>query len=113
MNGWLGCNQGELFGGGRHQAYNISEIKHPSRVFFFSEQNPFPTEFSTPIGDHCLIYRHIASGAHTDGFATFHNAPGGDLTAGEANMVFVDGHIESLHFGVENVDEGCGVGWAK
>ncbi len=114
MNGWLGTNQGPLYGGGNHEAFKLSAVARSlSEVFFFSEQNPFPTSFSSPIGDHCLIYRSPESGAHTDGFATFHNARSADLEAGKANMVFLDGHVEARHYGADNVEEGCDVAFAR
>ena len=114
MNGWLGTDQGPRYGGGPHEAFKLSNVsRNPAEVFFFSEQNPFPTSFNTAVADHCLIYRHPNTGAHTDGFATYHKPKGSDLESGTANMVFLDGHVEDRHYGADNVEEGCEAAYAR
>jgi len=68
-------------------------VKNPSKVFYFSEENPFtiPGVSNAGINDNNL--RAWPNGS-TDSFATFHKAPQGDLTKGFCNASFVDGHVE-------------------
>ncbi len=72
-----------------------SQVKNPSRVFFFSEENTWaiPGLSSAAVNDNNL--RSTPPG-NTDCFATYHNAPGGDLNMGFANAVFVDSHVEQV-----------------
>ena len=74
---------------------NESQVKNPSRVFFFSEENSWsiPELQSAQINDNNL---RATPGTGQDHFATFHNAPSGDLNKGFANAVFVDAHIERV-----------------
>jgi prepilin-type N-terminal cleavage/methylation domain-containing protein/prepilin-type processing-associated H-X9-DG protein len=70
-------------------------VKNPARVFYFGEENPFtiPGVSNAGINDNNL--RAWPNGT-TDCFATFHKAPGGDLTQGVSNACFVDGHVETV-----------------
>ena len=70
-------------------------VVNPSRVFFFSEENSWrvPELGNAIINDNNL---RTTPGAGADHFATFHNAPGGDLDKGTANAVFVDSHVEQV-----------------
>lgn len=72
-----------------------SQVKNPSRVFFFSEENAWsiPGLSNAPINDNNL---RSTPPCNTDCFATYHNAPGGDLDRGFANAVFVDSHVEQV-----------------
>ena len=72
-----------------------SQVKNPQRVFFFSEENTWsiPGLSSAAVNDNNL--RSTPPG-NTDCFATYHNAPGGDLDMGYANAVFVDSHVEQV-----------------
>jgi prepilin-type N-terminal cleavage/methylation domain-containing protein/prepilin-type processing-associated H-X9-DG protein len=72
-----------------------SEVKNPSRVFFFSEENTWaiPGLSGAPINDNNL---RSTPPCNTDCFATFHDAPAGDLDLGYANAVFVDSHVERV-----------------
>jgi prepilin-type N-terminal cleavage/methylation domain-containing protein len=74
---------------------NESEVKNPSRVFFFSEENPFsvPELQSSIINDNNL---RATPGPGNDHFATFHDAPSRDLKKGYAFAVFVDAHVERV-----------------
>lgn len=49
----------------------------------------------------------------SDSFGTFHSTKGGGLTTGKANLVFVDGHIDSVHIGVNNLDDAFRLAWPK
>ena len=72
-----------------------SQVKNPARVFFFSEENSWrvPELGNAPINDNNL---RATPGTGQDHFATFHNAPSGDLNKGFANAVFVDAHVERV-----------------
>jgi prepilin-type N-terminal cleavage/methylation domain-containing protein/prepilin-type processing-associated H-X9-DG protein len=72
-----------------------SDIKHPARVFSFSEENSWsiPGISGAAINDNNL---RSTPDCTTDCFATYHNARGGDLNHGFANAVFVDGHVEQV-----------------
>ncbi len=72
-----------------------SQVKNPARVFFFSEENPWsiPGLSGAGINDNNL---RSTPPCTTDCFATYHNAPSGDLDKGFANAVFVDAHVERV-----------------
>ena len=74
---------------------NESQVRNPSRVFFFSEENPFsvPELQSSTINDNNL---RATPGPGNDHFATFHDAPSRDLNKGYAFAVFVDAHVERV-----------------
>jgi prepilin-type N-terminal cleavage/methylation domain-containing protein len=74
---------------------NESEVKNPSRVFFFSEENTFhvPELSNSIINDNNL---RATPGIGNDHFATFHDAPSRDLKKGYAFAVFVDAHVERV-----------------
>jgi prepilin-type N-terminal cleavage/methylation domain-containing protein len=74
---------------------NESQVKNPSRVFFFSEENSWsiPELQSAQINDNNL---RATPGTGQDHFATFHNAPSGDLNKGFANALFIDSHVERV-----------------
>jgi prepilin-type processing-associated H-X9-DG protein len=95
MNGYLG----------RERACAVlkeSQIVHPIKTFFFSEENMWTIDGLTDevLNDNCLC---VGAG---DGFATYHNTPGGDLNEGSANVLFLDGHVDLVHVGLENVEDG-------
>ena len=68
-------------------------VRNPSRVFYFSEENPFTMPGLSAAGINDNNLRAWPNGS-TDCFATFHKAPQGDLTKGFCNASFVDGHVE-------------------
>jgi prepilin-type N-terminal cleavage/methylation domain-containing protein len=72
-----------------------SQVKNPSRVFFFSEENSWrvPELQNATINDNNL---RATPGTGQDHFATFHDAPSGDLDHGYAHAVFVDAHVERV-----------------
>ena len=72
-----------------------NQVKNPARVFFFSEENPWPIPGLSGAGTNDNNLRSTPPG-NTDCFATYHNAPTGDLDRGYANAVFVDGHVEQV-----------------
>jgi prepilin-type N-terminal cleavage/methylation domain-containing protein len=71
------------------------EVKNPSRVMFFSEENSWQVEElrNASINDNNL---RATPGVGDDHFATFHDAPSQDLDHGYAFAVFVDGHVERV-----------------
>jgi len=72
-----------------------SQVKNPARVFFFSEENPFPISGLSNAGINDNNLRSTPP-CNTDCFATYHKAPAGDLNRGFANAVFVDMHVEQV-----------------
>lgn len=72
-----------------------ANVKHPAKVFAFSEENTWgiPGLSCCGINDNNL---RSTPNATTDCFATFHGARGGDLDTGGANAVFVDAHVEKV-----------------
>jgi prepilin-type N-terminal cleavage/methylation domain-containing protein len=74
---------------------NESQVRNPSRVFFFSEENTFrvPELQNAIINDNNL---RSTPGPGNDHFATFHDAPSRDLDRGYAFAVFVDAHVERV-----------------
>jgi prepilin-type N-terminal cleavage/methylation domain-containing protein/prepilin-type processing-associated H-X9-DG protein len=73
-----------------------SMVVNPSRVFFFSEENPRPIPGLSGAGINDNNLRSTPN-CTTDCFATYHNPPGGDLEMGTANAVFVDSHVEVVN----------------
>jgi prepilin-type N-terminal cleavage/methylation domain-containing protein/prepilin-type processing-associated H-X9-DG protein len=73
-----------------------SELKHHARIFFFSEENTWTIEgLSTfVLNDNNLLVGD--KNDPIDCFATYHNPPAGDLNMGSANLIFVDGHVDSI-----------------
>jgi prepilin-type N-terminal cleavage/methylation domain-containing protein/prepilin-type processing-associated H-X9-DG protein len=96
MNAYLGEreNDGEnAFGG----VLKETEIRRPSSVFFFSEENTWTIEgLSGYVLNDTNLLIYPAEAEPRDGFATYHNPPAGDLDKGSANLVFVDGHVDSI-----------------
>lgn len=102
MNGYLGTTQE----GG---VLRESEVRNPSEVFFFAEENSwsvrpdhpeFPARWLTAplstkaLDDTVLLIRPTPQAG--DCFATYHNAPSGDLNRGYGNVAFIDGHVETI-----------------
>lgn len=83
-------------------AEKLSEgtIRRPSDVVVFSEENTFtiPGYSRYTMNDGYLLGRQSSSGLpDADCFATFHNTQGDKPTAGDANAVFADGHVEFVN----------------
>jgi prepilin-type N-terminal cleavage/methylation domain-containing protein/prepilin-type processing-associated H-X9-DG protein len=70
-------------------------VKNPSRVFYFSEENPWTMPGINVAGINDNNTRAWPDGS-ADSFGTFHRAPRGDLTQGYVNASFVDGHVEPV-----------------
>jgi len=102
MNGYLGNEQ-------KGGVLRVNEVRDPSKVFFFSEENNwsvrpdhprFPDRklkaalSTTALDDTLLLI--LPSPKVSDCFATYHDAPSGDLNRGYGNAVFIDGHVEQI-----------------
>ena len=77
----------------------IESTKKPSDLVVFSEENTFtiPSFSTRTMNDGYLLGRQSATGSpNIDCFATFHNNKN-DITAGDANAVFADGHVEYVN----------------
>jgi prepilin-type processing-associated H-X9-DG protein len=89
----------------------LSKIKQTAECFAFSEENLWTigadvwdggrgtkTYNAVILNDNALwlnANKNKPDGA-TDNIATYHKTPGGDINAGLANLVFVDGHVETM-----------------
>jgi prepilin-type processing-associated H-X9-DG protein len=100
INGYLGSTQP----GG---VLKVSEVRDPSRVFFFAEENSwtlrpdhpkYPVKWlsaplsTTALDDTVLLITPTPEAK--DCFATYHGESG--LNSGSSNVAFIDGHIESI-----------------
>jgi len=106
MNGYLGTKQE----GG---VLRVSEVRDPSKVFFFAEENSWSLRPDHPTFGARWLSAPLSTKALDDAallvtptpqaedcFATYHGAPSGDLNRGSGNAVFIDGHVELI--GVED-----------
>ncbi len=85
MNYYLGSG----IGGG---ATKSTEVRHPSKVIFFSEENCWTISgLSNYALNNNILW--ITRTNPIDCLGTFHQAKGGDLNSGVANIVFVDGSV--------------------
>jgi len=88
-----------------------SQVYSPARVIVFTEENTWTIEGYSiaPFNDTHFTVGNTSR--QIDNYATFHNTPGSrDL--GSANLVFVDGHVESLKR-LTNLEEGFRIAWPK
>ncbi|MHC4524962.1 MAG: type II secretion system protein [Planctomycetota bacterium] len=110
MNAYLGL---ELFDG----VLKTSEVINPAGVFVFTEENmwPIPGLTDSVLNDTVMLSRYppYETVDISDMFGTLHRARGSDLTTGSANLVFVDGHVESVHIGDEDIDKAFRLSWPK
>ena len=107
MNYWLGPNYylDEV-------ALKRSDVKSPSTVFWFSEENPFITLLSPhTLNDNNLNIAGPSTAVDT--FGTYHRTKAGDLTSGKANLVFVNGHVGSFHMDRYNLLEAWKLAWPR
>ena len=89
MNAYLG-SKGGAWGGG---VINLGEVtRSHAKVFFFAEENMW---LRLPKCRYVLNDNALCPDGR-DWFATFHNAPRGDLNSGTCNAVFVDAHVEKV-----------------
>jgi len=71
-----------------------TKLKNPAAVLFFSEENCWTTPGvnNLPLNNNMLFIQETNS---YNNIATYHKTKGGDLNSGVANVVFVDGHVDS------------------
>jgi prepilin-type N-terminal cleavage/methylation domain-containing protein/prepilin-type processing-associated H-X9-DG protein len=102
MNGYLG-------GKGEGSVRNLSEVKKPSKIFFFGEENSwsvrpdhpkFPARWlKAPLSTKALddtVLMITPTPEARDCFATYHGATSSDLSRGSGNAAFLDGHVERI-----------------
>lgn len=117
LNGYLGTARSG-------SALKESEVRNPSSVFFFAEENSWslrpnhnkfsarwlPKTLSTKALDDTMLFISPTSEAK-DCFATYHGAPSGDINRGYGNVVFIDSHMERIT--VEKQLEQSESGWPE
>jgi len=95
----------------------VTQVRRPSQVFLFSEENMWmiPGVSVAVLNDTLLLPRYEPYGPEDigDSFGTYHAVKGGDLNSGKANLVFVDGHVDWVHIGLENLDEAFRLSWPR
>ena len=86
----LGWNNDEL---------DLGKITRPSDLVVLTEENTFriPGYSRFTMNDGYFLAFIAFFGPDVDCFASFHNA-GGDLTSGDANAGFADGHVEFVNY---------------
>ncbi|MCH8219177.1 MAG: prepilin-type N-terminal cleavage/methylation domain-containing protein [Planctomycetes bacterium] len=92
MNHFLGENHPDMW---NKPAFirKITQLKNPGDVLFFSEENcwTIPGVSTLPLNNNILAIRQTPF----NNIATYHKTKGSDLNSGVANVVFVDGHVDS------------------
>lgn len=93
------------------------QVKRPSTVFVFTEENMWATPGLTDsvLNDTVMLNRFPPYGLTdiSDTFGTMHSSQGSDLTSGYANLVFVDGHVDRVHIDKQNIDQAFSLSWPK
>jgi len=102
---WLGTNV--------RGVEKATEVHRPSGVIAFTEENAktIPGYSGWPLND-----THFTVGNRQrfiDNYATYHRAPDSQLEQGAANMVFVDGSVNSLFRKDNDLDVGFRLAWPK
>jgi prepilin-type N-terminal cleavage/methylation domain-containing protein/prepilin-type processing-associated H-X9-DG protein len=112
MNAYLGA-PGHDYGDFPDRIVKESQLKHPSRIFTFSEENTWTIEGLSEyvINDNNLLVGE--PGEALDCFATYHNPPRGNLDEGSANLVFADGHVDSIKAEDQRNGENYRLAWPK
>jgi prepilin-type N-terminal cleavage/methylation domain-containing protein/prepilin-type processing-associated H-X9-DG protein len=77
-----------------------TQVKRPSGVFYFSEENMWPIGglSTAELNNNHLIVRYppYRPRDYSDCFATYHNVLGTRSTKGSGNVAFLDGHVEPI-----------------
>ncbi len=113
----------------------LSEVRDPSAVFFFAEENCWSIKPERNILRNRWLIAPLSTKALDDTvltisptpesincFATFHSAPNKDINRGSGNVVFLDGHVGSItaedqlrkvmHAGNSRLGPGGNLTWA-
>ncbi|HUT31569.1 MAG TPA: type II secretion system protein [Sedimentisphaerales bacterium] len=86
-----------FLGGDGHGMVSIeSEVRHPAGVFIFSEENSWAIPGLSRCGINDNNLRLGIPPDIVDCFATYHGAPADGLNNGFANLLFLDGHVDSI-----------------
>ena len=93
LNGDAWDSVPDQFKGGFSKFKKETMVKNPSRVFYFSEENPWVIPALNVAGINDNNTRARPNNA-ADSLGTFHKAPRGDLNQGVVNASMVDGHVE-------------------
>ena len=98
MNGYLGLGWTGLI-----KITKGSQVRRPSDVFFFGEENTWSIEgYSTwSLNNNNLVAKESPfrdDSAELCCFASFHNMKGNDRNSGISNAVFVDGHLQTVDY---------------
>jgi len=81
------------------QMIKLGQVKHPSRVLFFTEENIWIIRRSTGdalnVSNDALndMYFGTVKNGNGDCIATFHKANDSKLNTGVSNVLFIDGHV--------------------
>jgi Tfp pilus assembly protein PilE len=90
-------SQNAFLGGDGHGMVELeSQVKQASRVFLYSEENSWEIPGLSGCGINDNNLRVGIPPDVVDCFATYHNAPHGDLNRGLANAVFADLHVDTI-----------------
>ena len=110
MNAHLGPFEAAWEAAGNFE--KVTQIRHPANVFFFSEENMWIIlGLAVTVLNDTNLWIGAPYDSDYDFFATFHNAPGGDMDRGTCNAVFVDGHVEQLELMDGTLDEAREKAW--
>ena len=88
---------------------NLSEVRNPKKVFLFAEENSWTlrpdhprypaSRLEKPLSNRALddtLLTISQTEQALDCFATYHETISGDYNSGSGNIVFVDGHVDSI-----------------
>lgn len=83
-----------------YEDLELETVRRPSDLMVFTEENTFrlPGYSRGTMNDGFFFGRYTYGDYAVDCVASFHNTPGGDLTKGDANAVFADGHVEFVNY---------------
>ena len=125
QNPWLGPLSSKAYStydledAAEYEAPKIQNVRNPSRVFLFGEENMWtiPGSSQAVLNDNAL-YSHWFGTAGMDCLATFHKTAwdfGEDdtlLKKGVSNVVFADGHTGTGYY-LDTVDLSDPLGWKR
>lgn len=84
------------------EEHDLDSIKRPSDMLVFTEENAetIPGYSTETMNDGYFLPSANTGWGSTgvDCVASFHNADGSDVTSGDANAVFADGHVEFVNY---------------
>ena len=101
MNGYLGKERvwGTPASEPKNAIAKSSRVKRTSEVMYFTEEGlvKIPDMSITVLNDTVMLARFypLTPDSFCDAVGGFHSMKGKDMTTGKANIVFVDGHVDS------------------